>query len=94
MTKEYMLELVDVRIAVLDRRYTNACNNMDDKGEQALSKGSAAAVRTQSKRDIQLLLLVKELLTGYKGGCDLSEDALDGFYRIVEPVERHRWRTK
>ena len=94
MTREYMLELVDVRIAVLDRRYTNACNNMDDVGEHALSKGSAAAVRTQSKRDIQLLLLVKELLIGCKGDCDLSEDALDGFYRIVEPVERHRWRTK
>ena len=92
MDKEYMLALVKYRLSVLQARYKKACVCKDEKGN-VITAGAAAAIRTQSKRDIQLLKLIEWLLSFSRDFTIEDEEAIDGFHRLVQPTERFR-RTK
>lgn len=89
MDKEYMLLSLRRRRKVLERRYTNACRNLDDEGN-AITYSCACAVRTKTKYDLQLLNLIEQLLMTCRAVMIEDEDAIDGFHRLVEPQERFR----
>lgn len=86
MNKEYVLETIEARLKELRKRYNAACNLKTEFGE-TLSSGSAAYYRTTYTQQINMCILIKELL---KGVTELSDEANEGLYRLIEPVERHR----
>lgn len=94
MDKYYMLDCIERRMKVLKERYQKACRCKNDEGNE-ITAGAAAAIRTQCKRDIQLLELLKYLLIKCSSVWIDDVDMSEGFHRLVEPVERYRRkRTK
>lgn len=90
MNKEYMLELVRTRIAELEKRYKLACSCKDDNGND-ITQGAASAIRTLSKKDLQILMIMEQLLFfTYKDFFLDDDDLIEGFHRLVEPKERFR----
>lgn len=85
MDKRYMLLMIDKRIAVLQQRYQDTINNRD---------GDSIAVqntrRANIKRDLQVLKLLRYLLLATPAIYIEDDDAIDGFDKLVTPVERHR----
>ena len=84
-----MQALVKHRLEVLQNRYKKACACKDEHGN-LITAGAAAAIRTQSKRDMQLLKLLLWLLSFTSSFMIEDEEAIDGFHRLVQPVERFR----
>ncbi len=80
------------RLAELSRRYALLCRGKDEQGRD-VAPATAATNRSLVKRDLQLVTLVLELLRRCPTkDVPLSDDAEDGFERLVEPLERHRLR--
>lgn len=84
MNKEYMLIAIRRRIAFLEKAYTAACNNKTIDGRE-LTPNGAGSKRAKLKKDIQLLILLRELLFKYNGGLIEDEDACEAFDKLVEP---------
>ena len=82
MDKEYMLYSLRQRKAELERRYYLACRDKDQY-EKPIAENTAKVLRARIKRDIQLLI-----------GCSSmyieDDDAIDGFHKLVEPVEKYK----
>lgn len=89
MDKEYMLRALQRRYKVLEDRYVYACQSKNETGTP-VKEGTAAAIRTQCKRDLQILTLIEYLLTTSKSVFIDNDDAIDGFHKLVEPKERYR----
>lgn len=90
MNKEYMERLIKDRLQILQERYKAACSCHDEQGKE-LTSGNAAAVRTQCKRDMQILNLLYALLGWVSKDMFISdEDMITNFHRLVEPIERYR----
>ena len=90
MDKDYMLVLVRERIEQLQQRYKLAARCRDDNGE-LITNGAAAAIRTQCKRDLQILKVIEQLLLYCSSSLYLDdEDIIAGFHRLCEPTERFR----
>jgi hypothetical protein len=92
MNRRRAIEDVEDRLAELSHRYALLCYSKDEQG-RAIAPATAATNRSLVKRDIRALSLVLELLHNVK--CEeipLSDDAEEGFEKLVEPLERHRLR--
>lgn len=89
MNKEYMLFALRQRKAELEIRYHLACRDKDQY-EKPIAKGTAKVLRARIKRDIQLLILIEQLLIGCSSMFIEDEDAIDGFHKLVEPVEKYK----
>ena len=88
MTKAILTELTDKRIRLLESRYMQASENKDSRGKD-IRKATATVLRARIKRDLQLLMLIKELLGHCEDFTLRCEDAYDGFIKLVEPFERY-----
>lgn len=83
MKKDYMLSLIEARLAELLIKYKEACNNKSIDGRQFTQSG-AACTRSRLKRDICLLKLVYRLLNA-AGDIELNDlDAISGFEKLVK----------
>lgn len=89
MNRDFMLASCKHRLKVLGLRYALACQNKNDKGEE-ITKGAATLIRAQTKRDIQILTLLQQLLLKCTELYIEDQDAIDGFMKLCEPKERHR----
>ena len=89
MDKEYMIYALRQRKAVLRKRYYLACRNKDQY-EKPIAESTAKVLRARIKRDIQLLILIEYLLIGCSSMYIEDEDAIDGFHKLVEPVEKYK----
>ena len=89
MDKEYMLYSLRQRKAELERRYYLACRDKDQY-EKPIAENTAKVLRARIKRDIQLLILIEQLLIGCSSMYIEDEDAIDGFHKLVEPVEKYK----
>lgn len=89
MNKEYMLYSLRQRKSELERRYYLACRNKDQH-EKSIAENTAKVLRARIKRDIQLLILIEQLLIGCSSMYIEDEDAIDGFHKLVEPVEKYK----
>lgn len=87
MDKEYMLLKCRARLKELRARYHKACLNQNENGD-AIPIATAATNRSNLKRDISILVLLEQLLVTSKAVYIEDEEAIDGFDRLVEPVER------
>lgn len=91
MDKEYVLFTIRARIEELKNRYKMLCHGKDEQGNVLKNKGSAAVTRSQTKRDLNYCYLVEELITGTPGKLTiLTDEAMEGLERLMEPCERHR----
>jgi hypothetical protein len=87
MLTSFVLEEVNERLATLHARYRVECNGMINHR----SYGSAQVTRTQLRRDYNLCSLFRELLELISlEHIDLSDEAMDGLTKLIEPTERHR----
>jgi hypothetical protein len=90
VNKTYVLSTVKDRAKLLKNRYRLAVNNKDELGMD-MKPTVAAVVRSHLKRDYNLCKLVEELTESIiDEKLALSEDALAGLDKLVEPIERHR----
>lgn len=89
LTKSRMYDMLYKRMNILLKRYQKALVCQDEFGND-LTKGNAAAVRTQTKRDVQLIVLVTKLLDSVASIELVDRDAIEGFNRLVQPLERYR----
>lgn len=87
MDKEYMLIKVRQRIQELERRYHIYVTGKNLKGQE-LIPATAALKRCETKRDIQILVLIQYLLQTSKAVFIEDEDAIEAFDKLVEPRER------
>jgi hypothetical protein len=89
MDKEYVLYNLRERMAVLKERYRIYCQGKNTDGKE-ISYGTAGVYRNKVLRDLHLCMLVEELVTAVPGKtCLLSDDALDGLSKLMEPCERY-----
>ena len=88
--KEYVSKKVADRIAELKRRYYMYCQGVDESGRELSDRVSAVA-RANTRRDMEILALVEELI-GFTSDFTLSDVAGAGYEKLVEPMERHRVR--
>lgn len=86
MDKEYMLFKVRERIKELERRYKIYAQGLNLKGQE-LIPGTAALKRCETKRSIQILMLIETLLITSHAVFIDNEDAIEGFDKLVEPKE-------
>lgn len=90
MDKEYMIYAIDARLQVLEKRYKNLCLNRDEDGND-ISESVATVYRCKVKRDYQILVLIKVLLSKSTSDFVIKEDdAIDAFMKLVEPKEKKR----
>lgn len=89
MDKLYMMLKVRERMATLHLKYKAACHCKAVNGKE-LTAGAAAAVRTQCKRDMCILALIQQLLETSQAVYIEDEDAIEGFDKLVEPIERSK----
>lgn len=86
-----MLKQIRKRILILDNRYKKACQGLDEVGNP-ISKSVGLNTRWKAKQDLNLLKLLEHLLLRCTV-VKIDDDCLiDGFLKLVEPVERHRWK--
>lgn len=88
MNKTFLIEQVEARKKELKKRYKNYALGFNDNGKQ-LSYSMSNYKRTTTKRDLGVLTLVEELLAKFPEKAELSSEAMDGYDRLVLPVERH-----
>lgn len=85
MNKEYMLLSIRNRIDILKQRIK------DTISMKGYNKQSTAQFdRTKYKQELQLCMLLELLLLNCKTDTIDDEDAIKGFERLVNPMERHR----
>lgn len=89
MDKLYMMLKVRERLKALQKKYKSACHCKTVSGKE-LTDGAAAAVRTQCKRDMCILTLIQQLLETSQAVYIEDEDAIEGFDKLVEPIERSK----
>lgn len=89
MYKKDMLFSIAYRLNTLSKRYVKAVENKDEF-DNDITKGAAAAIRTQSKRDIQLLIMFQKLLEKYPEDFIEDRDIITGVERLAAPYERYR----
>ena len=89
MDKEYMLYALRQRKEELKRRYYLACRDRDQY-DNPIAENTAKVLRARIKRDIQLLILIEQLLIGCSSMYIEDEDAIDGFHKLVEPIEKYK----
>ena len=88
MNRTFLIDQVESRKKELKKRYKNYALGFSDDGKP-MSYGMSNFKRTSTKRDIVILTLVEELLAKFPEKAELSSDAMDGYDRLVLPVERH-----
>ena len=91
LTKDVMLDSIDKRISELYAIYKSLCLNKNEHGVE-LTRGTAAVRRAQTKRDIQELMLLKQVLMGTSDTFAIPNGAVDcieGWNKLVSPRE-HR----
>jgi len=88
MNRTFLIDQVEARKKELKKRYKNYALGFNDDGKP-MSYGMSNFKRTSTKRDIVVLTLVEELLAKFPEKAELSSDAMDGYDRLVLPVERH-----
>lgn len=86
MDKEYMLFKVRERIRELERRYKIYATGKNLKGKE-LIPATAALKRCETKRNLQILILIECLLLTSQAVFIEDENALEGFDKLVEPKE-------
>jgi hypothetical protein len=89
MDKHYIEYQLTSRINVLNERYFNYCNGVDETGRE-LSYGTAANYRAAALKDSDLCKLVMELITKAPQNIELSDEAERGLEKLMEPLERHK----
>jgi len=89
MDKEYVLYTIKQRIAELQKRYAKLCVGKDEDGNILSTTGYAQSCRTACKKELNLCLLVEALVMGTKTEL-LSEEAIEGLDRLIEPNDRHK----
>ena len=88
MNRTFLIDQIKARKKELTKRYKNYALGFSDNGKP-LSYGTASFKRTTTKRDLGVLTLVAELLDKFPEEAELSSEAMDGYDRLVLPVERH-----
>jgi hypothetical protein len=90
MDKRYIETQVSDRLEVLRLRYRCAVN-CKDENDMEIKSTVAATLRSQFKRELCLCKLVYDMLNNIPDDeILLSDEALYGLDRLIEPVERHR----
>lgn len=84
LDREYMLSMIDDRISFLNLTYRKACAGKDVYGNE-IGYANARAKRYYSKKDLNLLNLIKYLLENSNIEEISNEGMIDAFDKIVEP---------
>lgn len=84
MDKEYMLFKVRERMKELKRRYAIYVQGLGLDGKE-LIPATAALKRCETKRNLQILMLVEHLLITSQAVFIDDDDAIEGFDKLVNP---------
>jgi hypothetical protein len=89
VNKEYVLTNIRERLDILHERYKLACNGKNSSGE-LLKPATAAVTRSLVRRDYGICKLIEELTCMInENRLNLSDTALEGLDKLIEPIERH-----
>jgi hypothetical protein len=86
---EYVRRGIAQREHELRDRYFMYCKGINENGKE-MSNNSAAVMRSNTKRDMSIIVLLDELLGYIEQDFVLSDEAAKGYMTLCEPYERHR----
>jgi hypothetical protein len=90
MDREYALIVLQERMKTLKHRYQMLCHGLDEQGND-VNRDVAATNRSLLRKDLDLCMLVEELLICTESDwLFLSDEAVRGLERLMDPLERHR----
>lgn len=83
MDRDYMLAAVNHRLKLLRKTYAKACEGLTLNNKKCSPSG-AACLRSRTKRDICILLLLRYLLEATTAVMITDNDAILGFDKLMK----------